>query len=846
MSIGEALHLRWCSTISALGPTSLPHEITPVAQLITSRFTCIQELCKDTPWLCPQIDLVRTSDTASIFITTKYRVTLDLLIQKHALLRSAPDREQVYLYGRGISRALSFLHSYSVFVGFLRPSMVCVDAERNVCLAEVAHSDLLVRHTFSVDDVLSFALVPFVAPEVYSYVIGASLEQPSGAVLRKSDAWALGMILAAYMLSGEMSGGVFEPEYAWATSVLPLSLQGTTYRYGNELVEAVMALIHPQPSQRISVEVFLARVGGGGPTARAFVPEHYLKCMNPAIPSSSSAQEKEKSSKGLLPSLYWQWQRLLEGLQYNDPTVAMGFKSSTRVQPAMARNIIETMHTTPLQDPLAFFVPPLWYDAARKTVTMDARITDVQRTEMLLDQHQLQALIETSKNENKSENENGSLGSSRRGWRHMEESNLCSARLDIVTLQEDITTYRALLLDLPHSRRTIIQICQQRGVLPILRGELWACILGLSNNPKTLAATYRECLERKGPTPHERQIQLDIPRCHQYHTFLSTAEGHRKLFSVLRAWEAHQEGQLTYWQGLDSVAAALLQHSIHDEPRVFGCLCAVVRLFVPNLFKAEEMSLRTSLYTKLLAYHDPELATHLEEVDYRPELYTLPWFLTLFSHVMPLSAVDHIWDALFLGPVNFIVCLAVSLIHSARDRLLRMDFNNIILYASEMLDNLDIHFVIEEAKRIVHRTPKSILDPRFTTQDASSYLISPCALLKESDLQQNVLSHPHQYSHCYLDEFLGSKKVPLCIIDVSYDVVPVRSRMGSFCAVVSVRPSHNDSDASQYANHLEEQLTMMSGAMKGHAIIIIQSQHSSKAARALIYRGWPYVSVLCR
>lgn len=30
-------------------------------------------------------------------------------------------------------------------------------------------------------------------------------------------------------------------------------------------------------------------------------------------------------------------------------------------------------------------------------------------------------------------------------------------------------------------------------------------------------------------------------------------------------------------------------------------------------------------YTKVLQYHDPELAAHLAAIDLRPELYAIPW-----------------------------------------------------------------------------------------------------------------------------------------------------------------------------------------------------------------------------
>jgi TBC domain-containing protein kinase-like protein len=75
----------------------------------------------------------------------------------------------------------------------------------------------------------------------------------------------------------------------------------------------------------------------------------------------------------------------------------------------------------------------------------------------------------------------------------------------------------------------------------------------------------------------DRQIEVDIPRCHQYHELLASPEGQRKLKRILKAWVKCHTGQLVYWQvrlcscvwhfyvpltpvgqGLDSLLAPLL------------------------------------------------------------------------------------------------------------------------------------------------------------------------------------------------------------------------------------------------------------------------------------------------
>lgn len=57
-----------------------------------------------------------------------------------------------------------------------------------------------------------------------------------------------------------------------------------------------------------------------------------------------------------------------------------------------------------------------------------------------------------------------------------------------------------------------------------------------------------------------------------------------------------------------------------------------------NVFFEKETLL---LFRQLLAYHDPKLAMHLQNIGFHPDLYAIPWFLTLFTHILPLDKVTN-------------------------------------------------------------------------------------------------------------------------------------------------------------------------------------------------------------
>ena len=79
---------------------------------------------------------------------------------------------------------------------------------------------------------------------------------------------------------------------------------------------------------------------------------------------------------------------------------------------------------------------------------------------------------------------------------------------------------------------------------PLLRSDVWAVILDVSDN----AQEIYDRIDKDSPGPSDHQIDLDIPRCHQYHPLLSSQEGHQKMRRVLKAWSAANPSSV-YWQG---------------------------------------------------------------------------------------------------------------------------------------------------------------------------------------------------------------------------------------------------------------------------------------------------------
>eukprot|EP00124_Ichthyophonus_hoferi_P001971 Ihof_evm3s120 gene=Ihof_evmTU3s120 len=271
--------------------------------------------------------------------------------------------------------------------------------------------------------------------------------------------------------------------------------------------------------------------------------------------------------------------------------------------------------------------------------------------------------------------------------------------------------YRGLLKGYPYSIPAIRREAHI-DVPPPVRGQVWAALLGVCGD---VDEAYR-LVDTTTPHPIDRQIDVDIPRCHQYDVLLSSSEGHSKLRRLLKGWVSSNP-HYVYWQGLDSLAAPFLWHHFNHEAMAYACLDRFVKVYLNGFFlpdNSEVIHEYIAVYRHVLAYHEPELAYHLDKIGFLPELYAIPWFLTVYTHVFPLEQIATIWDTVLQGCSVLPLCIAVAIMSHLKAILLNLDFNACILFFSDSLDvNLDA--CMKRAKEIGDATPSSVVWRRYDT-----------------------------------------------------------------------------------------------------------------------------------
>lgn len=191
---------------------------------------------------------------------------------------------------------------------------------------------------------------------------------------------------------------------------------------------------------------------------------------------------------------------------------------------------------------------------------------------------------------------------------------------------------------------------------------------------------------------------------------MASPQAHIKLKRILKAWVISHPN-LVYWQGLDSLCAPFLYLNFNDESRAYGCLTHFIRKYACRFFLKDNAAViheYLAKFSHLIAYHDPELAIHFDSIDFKPDLYAIPWFLTMFAHIFPLAKIFHLWDTLLLGSAAFPLCVGAAILKQLRSILLASDFNECILLFSE-LPEINMAKCVADSLETYRNTPPSCM-----------------------------------------------------------------------------------------------------------------------------------------
>ncbi|KAI9026848.1 rab-GTPase-TBC domain-containing protein [Hyaloraphidium curvatum] len=280
---------------------------------------------------------------------------------------------------------------------------------------------------------------------------------------------------------------------------------------------------------------------------------------------------------------------------------------------------------------------------------------------------------------------------------------------DPVHQMAKLEEWRDLLLAWP-ANADDIAAAAKGGIPPLLRGRIWAALLGIRGDPSVAYGFH----DLAADSDADRQLDLDIPRCHQYDDAMATPQGHAALRRLLKGLLAAERGRVVYWQGMDSLAATFLSVSWEDEALAFCCFRAFVERYLARFFVHDNSTTIQEYmisFRHILSYHDPELSTYADRIGLQPDLFAIPWFMTLFAHVFSLGKVHHLYDKVLVGPPGLPLFVGVGVLRQMRDKLLVRDFNDCMLLFADLPDTIEIDACLDDSLRMLRCTPPTLLPP---------------------------------------------------------------------------------------------------------------------------------------
>ena len=78
----------------------------------------------------------------------------------------------------------------------------------------------------------------------------------------------------------------------------------------------------------------------------------------------------------------------------------------------------------------------------------------------------------------------------------------------------------------------------------------------------------------------------------------------------------------------------------------YACLSAFIPKYLHNFFWKDNSAVIQEYLAKfshLIAFHDPVLKNHLDSIGFVPDLYAIPWFLTMFARKAFLNLSQDNW-----------------------------------------------------------------------------------------------------------------------------------------------------------------------------------------------------------
>lgn len=218
------------------------------------------------------------------------------------------------------------------------------------------------------------------------------------------------------------------------------------------------------------------------------------------------------------------------------------------------------------------------------------------------------------------------------------------------------------------------------------------------------------------PCSEQHVLEADVKRTRSEMEVFRSDEWRLSVMNILQSFCVNHDVQ--YKQGMNEILAPFL--FVHQPPK--GSLLPY-RMFEAFLYRYLEryfcqddsafLFKAFRLFHILLMYHDPQLAWHLQEQEFPPELYAPQWFMTLYSRGLPMILVLRLWDMLIsVDDPAFTFFIGLCLLRRRREALLLTCVDSIpevIAKMHQLNDEVEVDELGTLALQLYQATPRCFI-----------------------------------------------------------------------------------------------------------------------------------------
>ncbi|KAI8996697.1 hypothetical protein BC832DRAFT_595439 [Gaertneriomyces semiglobifer] len=769
---------------------------TGPASRIVGRFQLLKTVSAGSPYLCQYLE-AQKSAKGQLYVVSEHHSSS---LQSHASQQAdlaVRDVHQLRQWTYQIASALSYLSSYGIHHGNLCTANILLHPTLSIRLA---HYGLCFLTGGGIDAQELTRRPELLPPELIRGVSGVDEE--------KTDVWMLGMTLVE-LYFGAQALVIQDPQemHGFLLSLLLHAESGRNSSTEAEVPWVVRSMIDTDEDLDPSLAEFLRDCLNPDPATRPRVADllahRFLQTATSPDLSLQASILEDPLTDLTLPQLFHLWK--VDGgnieNEYNKST--QHFAPSINRLPYLVRLA---------QDPFKSATSHMQSD-----LLVQVPLEPV-----------IRKLVHAPKVRWRPAYGNESWKSPP-NWtsRHDFEMLPDSVKLHTISKEKDvlyqyyrIRLFIQLLRNYPETKEEIM-LEAVTDIPPILRGLVWAAVL--DGDELQTAQDMDEVVDDN----LDRQLALDIPRCHQYNELLSSPTGHSKLKRLLRSWAAMEADCYVYWQGLDSVCAAPLSLNFADETLALETMRAFLRRFSGGFFVQDNSTIMHETmitFSQLIAFHDPLLSEHMRKCGLEPHLFALPWFMTMYSHIFPLDKIYVLWDNIIIGPRFLFLFIGCAILHQLRDDLLPRDFNMAMLLFSD-LGAIDIERCVVHAHSLYRVTPPSVVEHLYDIFD--THVVRLPIELRQKELLPSISMEDYRVMEPFSTTFDTRKPSAYHAghIPFSQDVQPDAVDPQFYRQIVNTR--------------------MISGRNKYIVVILDEKRSGSEFAKKLLWTGQlPHICLL--